>query len=131
MLSVHYYDPYNFALNENGTSSWDADTEKAAIQTAINNIATFAAGKDMPVFIGEYGPIDKNNTTARATYCYWLNYYAASCTNAKVITAYWDNGFTTTNGSGLFDRNNNVVTATGTTIINFIKAGSNQTNIPG
>lgn len=131
MLSVHYYDPYNFALNENGTSSWNADTEKATIQTAIEDIAGFAADNNMPVFIGEYGPIDKNNTTARATYCYWLNYYAAGCTDTKVITAYWDNGFTTTNGSGLFDRTNNVVTTTGTTIINFIKAGSDQSNIPG
>lgn len=121
MLSVHYYDPDDFALKENGTSSWNADTEKAAIQTAINNIATFAAGKNMPVFIGEYGPIDKNNITARASYCYWLNYYAGYAGN--VVTAYWDNGFTTTNGSGLFDRINNAVTTDGTTIISNIKNG--------
>lgn len=127
MLSVHYYDPYDFTLNESGTASWSDTT---SMQTAINNICTFAKGKNMPVFIGEYGPIDKSNTTVRGQYCYWLNKYAASNTDAEVVLAYWDNGVVGTNGSALFNRTTNTVTSTGTTIINYITAGHNQSNIP-
>lgn len=127
MLSVHYYDPYDFALNENGTDSW---SDTASMKTAIDSICTFAAGEDMPIFIGEYGPIDKTNTTARAKYCYYLNKYAASNADATVVLAYWDNGVTSTHGTALFDRTTNTITATGTTIVSYIKAGYNKTDMP-
>ena len=132
MLSVHYYDPYDFALNESGTASWNYSDNGAAMESTIDSICTFAASKNMPIFIGEYGPIDKSNTTARAQYCYYLNKYAASKTNAKVVLAFWDNGVVKTEdkGSGLFDRTTNTATATGTTIISYITAGYNQTNMP-
>lgn len=93
MLSVHYYDPYNFTLNENsGENTWGTDEQKQAMATAIDDIALFAMSEGMPVFIGEYGPIDKNNIEARKAYCYELNYCAKNNGVANVVTAYWDNG---------------------------------------
>ncbi len=129
MLSVHYYDPYDFALNENGTGSWN---DTASMKTAIDNICECASLFNMPVFIGEYGPIDKSNTTARAEYCYYLNKYAASNADAEVVLAYWDNGVIdpANKGSGLFDRTTNTITATGTTLVSYIKAGYNKTDMP-
>lgn len=125
MLSVHYYDPYNFTLNENGGNTWDSATEKGAISEAIETIAGYASDEGVPVFIGEYGPIDKNNTAARKDYCYWLNYYAKhNSASVNIVTAYWDNGVTASKGSALFDRVNNTVTATGTEIISEIRRGA-------
>ena len=121
MLSVHYYSPDAFALEEDGTADWGTQAEIAAMRAQIKKISEYAAEKGMPVFIGEYGPIDKNNTAQRAKYCYELNYYAGYYGN--VVTAYWDNGVTGEYGTALFDRVNNTVTATGSTIISNIEDG--------
>lgn len=118
MLSVHYYEPDDFALNENGTDEWDEDIE--TIETQFKKISDFAKTKNMPVFIGEYGAIDKNNALVIKNYCYWLNYYAND-QNATIVTAYWDNGYVGQFGFGLFDRTTNSVTITGSSIINAIK----------
>ena len=74
---------------------------------------------DMPIFIGEYGAANKNNTSARADYYYWLNYYAND-QDATIVTACWDNGDIGQNGFALFDRTTNTVTPTGSTLINAI-----------
>ncbi len=125
MLSVHYYSPYDFVLNESGTSSYD-DSYTTSMATSINNICEFAADLGMPVFIGEYGPIDKNNTSDRTAYCYNLNKCAVTNTSGvTVVLAYWDNGVTSTYGSGLFNRTTNVATDTGKDIISQISAGYN------
>ena len=120
MLSVHFYDPYDFTLNENGTSSWGTESEKSYLQNQISEIAEFSSDETMPIFIGEYGAANKNNTSARADYYYWLNYYADSNTDTKIITAYWDNGDINQNGFALFDRTTNTVTSTGSTLISAI-----------
>lgn len=122
MLSVHYYDPYDFTLNENSSvNTWGTDTEKNAMSNQLVAISSYAGEKGMPVFLGEYGPIDKTNTSARADYCYQLNYYAAGLGN--IVTAFWDNGVTDDKGSALFDRTTNTATDTGDSIITKIKQG--------
>lgn len=129
MLSVHYYDPYDFALNQNSSDSdWGTLAELSAMNNQIKKIAKFAKDLNMPVFIGEYGPIDKNNTAERAKYCYRLNNYAKNNADAKIVTAYWDNGVVGQYGSALFDRVDNAVTATGSDIISEIKRGAGITN---
>ena len=121
MLSVHFYDPYDFTLNENGTNAWDLTNDGADMESQIIGIADFALTNEMPVFIGEYGAIDKNNTSARANYYYWLNYYADNNElEVKFVTACWDNGDINQNGFALFDRTLNTVTPTGSTLINAI-----------
>ncbi len=120
MLSVHYYDPYDFALKEDsGVTTWGSDAEKTAMKTAIETIAEYGRYNDMPIFIGEYGPIDKDNTTVRKEYCKCLNDYAKNNGAGTTIVdaAYWDNGVIGINGSALFDRVDNSVTATGAQII--------------
>ena len=130
MLSVHCYDPYDFALNENGTISWSNSAYGAALYNTINCICEFAYCLDMPVFFGGYGAIDKNNTSTRCEYYYWINRYAVTNqAGTAVVLAYWDNGVVGTNGFALFDRKTNTITATGLTLVSFIKAGYNQTSV--
>lgn len=116
MLSVHYYEPSDFALNENGTDEWDEDIE--TIEAQFKKISDFAKTENMPVFIGEYGAIDKNNDESRAAYLSSLNEIANSFAN--IVTAYWDNGYTGQYGFALFDRSNNTVTDTGETLLEYI-----------
>lgn len=111
MLSVHYYDPYDFTLNENGTNAWNATSGSSDLESKMIELADFALTNDMPVFIGEYGAVDKNNTAARASYYYWLNYYADNNELEVIfVTACWDNGDTGQNGFALFDRTTNEAT---------------------
>lgn len=112
MLSVHYYEPSDFTLNENGTVEWDEDIE--TIETQFKKISDFAKTKNMPVFIGEYGAIDKDNFDYRFNYLSAFNMEAA---NHGIVTAYWDNGFTGIYGFGLFDRVKNTSTEYGEMLI--------------
>ena len=121
MLSVHYYDPYDFTLNESETGSWGTDEQIDYLDLKISTISQFANTNGMPVLIGEYGVIDKNNLSARASYCYELNYCAGYYGN--IVTAYWDNGAIGTNGFALFNRETNTVNSDGVTIISNIING--------
>ena len=121
MLSVHYYDPYDFTLNENGTNAWNATSGSSDLESKMIELADFALTNDMPVFIGEYGAVDKNNTAARASYYYWLNYYADNNELEVIfVTACWDNGDTGQNGFALFDRTTNEATTSGSSLISAI-----------
>ena len=115
MLSVHYYEPSDFTLNENGTDEWDEDIE--TIEAKFKKISDFAKSKNMPVFIGEYGAIDKDNIDSREMYLSAINVLS---NKHGIVTAYWDNGFTGIYGFALFDRETNSVTESGETIISAI-----------
>ena len=126
MLDVHYMEPYSFVSDYyNSTTVWDENESyggKAYMEARFATISEFAGNLGMPVFLGEYGATNKNNTAQRANYAYWLNYYAAEY---GIVTAYWDNGATGYGGSGLFDRINNTITEDGQAIVNSIFAGYN------
>jgi len=97
----------------------------------IDRICEFARLENMPVFIGGYGAIDKNNPTSRGQYCYYFNRYAKTNTSdVNVVLAYWDNGVVGTNGHALFDRKTNTVTQTGDLLIWYIKSGYNLDSMP-
>ena len=119
MLSVHYYDPYSFTLDKDGTSTWDVENGTIYMAEQLQKIADFASDQKMPVFVGEYGPIDKDNTKARTEYCKAFNELAMSF---EITTAYWDNGAMSKFGSALFNRVENcVITPMGSQIIAGIK----------
>lgn len=117
MLSVHYYDPYDFTLNEQGTAEWDEETELAYMQGQMQKISAFANGLNMPVIIGEYGAVNKENDFNRIIYLSVLNRTAETY---NIVTAYWDNGYTGQYGFALFDRNSNMIIESGTELINAI-----------
>lgn len=116
MLSVHYYDPSDFTLGENNVKTWGTQAQRTYMQNQFKKIANFANNESikMPVFIGEYGAIDKNNNNYRSMYLKYLNMYAKQ---NNIVTAYWDNGFIGQYGFALFDRTTNTVTDTGSILI--------------
>lgn len=129
MLSVHYMCPDDFTLG--GQTQWPTGDNNASnynseayMQQQMNKAAATGTALEMPIFLGEYGPENhSDNTAARAYYCNKLNEFAAgNC----IVTAYWDNGSTTTGGTALFDRTNNVITAAGQTIVDAIISGYNE-----
>lgn len=123
-LSVHYYTPSDFTLN-GGTNQWDINGTygKSYMVSQLTKIA----GYDVPVYVGEYSAEFKNNIDEVAEYVGALNAAANEVvekTGTSIATSYWSNGITGINyngGTGIIDRKFNIVTSTGTIIIDIIK----------
>lgn len=102
MVSVHFYDPYNFTLNTgDGSTTAVTPAELTAIGTQFNKLKTTFVDEGIPVIIGEFGAVDKNNHTAIR------NYITRVVNQAKqrgIGYIYWDNGYTGENGMGLWNR---------------------------
>jgi endoglucanase len=134
MISVHYYDPWDFAGQEDGTiTQWGAGATNPAKKSVwgqedfldgqMKKVYDKFVTRGYPVFVGEYGSIDK--TTYDATNNrYRADYARAVVATAKkygAATAYWDNGWNGQHGFGLFNRSTNTVTQQG--IIDAIMSG--------
>lgn len=120
MMEVHYYDPYNFTLNENssiiqwGASATDpAKTETWANETYVDSqfsrMKTNFIDKGIPVILGEFGAISRTNlddeNEAHAKYRrLYFEYVTQSARSHELIPFYWDNGYTGNYGFGVFDR---------------------------
>ncbi len=91
IVSVHAYTPYNFALNKSGTSAWNA--ANAADTRDIDNLMTRINDKfisqGIPVIIGEFGAMNKDNDEDRAA---WAAYYTGQAAKTGVPCVWWDNG---------------------------------------
>jgi endoglucanase len=126
MISVHYYDPWDFAGQEDGTiTQWGAGATNAA-KKSVWGQEDFLDGqlkkmydkfvvRGYPVFVGEYGAIDKT-TYDSASNRYRADFARAVAATAKkygAATAYWDNGWNGQHGFGLFDRSATTVTQQG------------------
>ena len=120
VLSVHYYDPDSFTLSsDTNTSTWDPNGTYGTAHMATQ--LAKVTDKGVPIFIGEYSAIFRNNNASSvAAYAQALNQAAKNVTNVSVSTAYWDNGVTADGGCALFDRNTYAPTANGQIVINAI-----------
>ena len=101
IVSVHAYEPYDFALKLLGRSEWNQDTYN--IDTIMGNIKTLFLDKDIPVIIGEFAAMSRNNEEERAA---WAGYYVSKAREIGVPCLWWDNGLFEGDGEllGLFDR---------------------------
>lgn len=97
ILSIHAYTPYNFALNKLGTSEFSVNTElnrKEIIDFMDRLYAKFTAN-GVPVFIGEFGAMNKDNEQARVEFS---AFYVATARARGISCCWWDNNAFT--GSG-------------------------------
>jgi endoglucanase len=120
ITEIHYYDPYEFCLDESGnTYLWGKDFSGAGVatwgnedwaDTQFGKMKTHFVDKNIPVILGEYGAalrsslpaaILENHIQARN---YYLNYITKKAIENGVVPVYWDNGNTGNLGSGLFNR---------------------------
>jgi len=116
MMEVHYYDPYNFALNENSTiTQWGKDaTDPSVTETwanesyvdrQFNKMKTQFVDKGVGVVLGEYGAISRLNVEGHDKFReYYVRYITQSAHNHGLVPFYWDNGYSGNHGFALFDR---------------------------
>lgn len=105
IVSIHAYTPWNFTLNEYGTSEWTLSNSNDTweIDNLMNNIYESFISKGIPVIIGEFGARDKENMQSRVE---WAEYYVQSATEKGIPCIWWDNGAFTGEGElfGILDR---------------------------
>jgi endoglucanase len=112
MMEVHYYDPFNFTLNnDNVTTSWPSTTETWAneswVDSQFQKMKTNFVDLGIPVILGEYSAMHREDVVGHenSRIC-WNQYVTNSAVNHGMVPVYWDAGFTGQHGSGLFNRNN-------------------------
>lgn len=118
MMEVHYYDPYNFTLNDRSqitqwgsiatdprkTESW---ADEPYVDYQFNRMKEHFHDKGIGLILGEYGVISRLNVSDHETYrVYWNEYITQSSVNHMMVPVYWDNGYAGDAGMAIFDRNN-------------------------
>ncbi len=97
ILSVHAYRPYNFALNIAGTQEWSLDNagDTGDIISFMDNLYGKFVLNGIPVLIGEFGAMNKDNLESRIAF----SAYYTACARARGMSCLWwdNNAFT---GSG-------------------------------
>lgn len=90
IVSVHAYTPYNFALNKTGTKEFSVDD--AVSCSEIGNFMDRLYGKfianGIPVVIGEFGALNKDNLEQRVQFS---AYYVAAARARGISCCWWDN----------------------------------------
>lgn len=119
MAEVHFYDPYEFALDDKSDKYlWGKDFigspnianwgQEAWVDQQFANMKTKFVNAGIPVILGEYGAILRTTAPNLANHNKARNYYLTYVTKAAksngLIPFYWDNGGTGNNSFGLFDR---------------------------
>jgi len=118
MAEVHFYDPYDFALQEDegyktqwgsGCSDVSSWGQEAWVDEAFGKMKTTFIDQGIPVILGEYGAILRSSLISGldehiAARNHYLNYVTKTAVQNGLVPCYWDNGITGNNGFGLFDR---------------------------
>jgi endoglucanase len=116
MIELHYYSPFNFALNE-ASSIWqwgsiatdplvtETWANEAYVDAQMNRLEVTYGDKGVPVILGEYGAIAKIEHDPAMTYrTYWHQYVTDSARRHGIAPFYWDNGYPDNHQFGLFNR---------------------------
>ena len=96
IVSVHFYSPSNFALTtgSGAVAAWDrnSSTDTSPITGNMNRVHTAFVSKGIPVIIGEFGAMNRNNEKARAD---WADFYVSNAREKGIKCVWWDNGLIT------------------------------------
>ncbi len=114
MVSVHFYDPYQYALEEKmkcntwgngapGNCGWGNED---FVDAQFDKLVTTYLANGIPVIVGEYGAINKHNDPYRN---YYMEYVTKSACDRGLVPVYWDNGYNGDYGFALIDRNSGAV----------------------
>lgn len=116
MISVHYYDPFNFTIDENKTAktqwgkyavkNYDNWGQEDYVDSQMALLNEKFVSQGYPVVIGEFGAQDKTEKFADYNEFrrYWSEYLIKAAKKNGVVCVYWDNGYNGNNGFGIINR---------------------------
>jgi endoglucanase len=92
VVSIHAYFPYDFVLNvKSPVDAWERTSvsDTSPITDPIDYVHKLFVSRGIPVIIGEFGAINKNNIAARVA---WTAYYVKYARDKGIPCFWWDNG---------------------------------------
>lgn len=117
MMEVHFYDPYEFTLNNEGqvwqwgchatdpkaTATWGGE---AHVDKQFDRMKARFIDRGVPVILGEYGAVARPSQPGAARYrADWNAYVTRAAHQRGIVPVYWDNGvFNRKEGFAIFDR---------------------------
>ena len=110
IVAIHSYFPYNFAMNadaaKGSTKEWGSNNDKKEMNAEFDRIYWKFIKKDIPVVMGEWGSVHKDNLSARVAHA---KYYVEGCKIKGICPIWWDNGKVGTGSDtyALYDRKTN------------------------
>jgi endoglucanase len=117
MMEVHFYDPYNFTLNETSNTIWqwgagatipsavETWANESYVDTQMQRMKTKFVDQGVAVVMGEFGVISRTDVSGSETYrTAWNQYITRAAFTRGIVPIYWDNGPTTNHAMGLFNR---------------------------
>ena len=116
MISVHYYDPFNFTIDENKTAktqwgkyavkNYDNWGQEDYVDSQMALLNEKFVSQGYPVVIGEFGAQDKTEKFAdyNEFIRYWSEYLIKAAKKNGVVCVYWDNGYNGNKGFGIINR---------------------------
>ena len=120
MVSVHFYDPYNFTLNTGSGSTTECTADELAyIGTQFAKLKKKFVDNDIPVVIGEFSAANKGNIPQIKEY---ISTVVKDAQDNGLAYIYWDNGYTGENGMALWNRYTYAETALGKALIPILTA---------
>jgi endoglucanase len=97
ILTFHYYNPFQFTHQGaewvNGSNAWlgtswnGTQSEKNSIINEFNYIVLWAASRNIPVNLGEFGAYSKADIDSRVR---WTSFMAELCKNYDISFHYWE-----------------------------------------
>jgi endoglucanase len=115
-LEVHYYDPFNFTINDKSTIwQWgaiatspaltDPWADEAYVDAQFQKLKSRFVDAGIPVLMGEYGAILKSEYDPAGIYrTYWTKYVTKAACQHGIVPVWWDNGYDANHQLGLFNR---------------------------
>jgi aryl-phospho-beta-D-glucosidase BglC (GH1 family) len=110
IVSVHYYDPYLFAL-QGKKNTWgkaspgnDGWGQEDFVVTQFDKLKAKFLDRGVPVIIGEYGACHQEGFEDYRRY--YMEYVTKAAADRGIVPVYWDNGAEGSGGEkfGLFSR---------------------------
>ena len=117
MVSIHFYAPYNFTIDENMSSAktqwgkyavenYDNWGQEDYVDDLMKKLNDVFVSKGYPVIIGEMGVQNKSHIsdTFAVFRHYWYEYVVKAAKKNGCIPVYWDNGWNGDKGFGIVNR---------------------------
>lgn len=120
MVSVHFYDPYEFTVSEDSGKTTVTEAELANIATQFQKLKTKFVDNGIPVVVGEFAAMDKGTEGNRAAVISYITKVVEEAQAKGLAYIYWDNGYTGDNGMGLWNRYTNGRSSLGKDIISIL-----------
>lgn len=88
-VAVHCYD-WSFGMEESMGDTEYSEKDAVSLESQFLALKEKFTSQGIPVILGEYGCINKNNPTDRAYYAECVNYI---CKEMGIVPVYWDQGW--------------------------------------